>query len=104
MSSLQRAVALEEMDKPTVLVADQLHLDVAGSLHEFLKKNVGDAEGGACLTAGLFESVVEDVDCLSDAHAAAAAAHGRLDDDGKANLRRQLLRFSVRLDRGVGAG
>ncbi len=56
---LDRAVALEEVDEVAVLVAEQLHLDVPGALDELLEEDVGDAERGAGLAAGLVEGLVE---------------------------------------------
>ena len=81
MAPLHGAIALEEVDQVAVLVAEQLHLDVAGAADELFEEDVGDAEGGAGLAAGLVEGVVELVRRQGDAHAAAAAAHRRLDDD-----------------------
>ena len=81
MAALHRAVALEEVDEVAVLVAEELHLDVAGPGDVLLEEHVGDAEGRAGLAAGLVEGLVELVGGGGDAHAPAAAAHGRLDDD-----------------------
>ena len=78
------------MDEIAVLVAEELHFDVAGAGDELFEKHVGDAEGGAGLAAGLVEGVVELVRRQGDAHAAAAAAHRRLDDHGIAELLGQL--------------
>src|SRR5262249_30423277 len=104
VAALERAVALEQVDEVAVGVAQELDLDVPGPGDVFFQEDVGDAEGGAGLAAGLLQGVVELVGRGGDAHAAAAAAHGRLDDDRVAQLRGQLLRLGVRLDRRVGAG
>ena len=59
MAPLHGAIALEEVDQVAVLVAEQLHFDVAGAADELFEEDVGDAEGGAGLAAGLVEGVVE---------------------------------------------
>ena len=82
MAPLNGTIALEKVNKTAVPVAEQLDLDVAGAADELFEENVGDAEGGAGLAAGLVEGVVEFVGRQGDAHPAAAAAHRRLDDDG----------------------
>ena len=56
MPALQRAIALEEMDEVAVLVAEELHLDVAGALDELFEEDVGDAERGAGFALGLFDA------------------------------------------------
>ena len=104
MPALQGAVALEQMDEVAVLIAEQLHFDMAGARDVLFEEHIGDAEGGAGLAAGLLEGVVELVGGQRDAHAAAAAAHRRLDDDGIAELFGELVRLLVRRDRRVAAG
>ncbi len=98
MAALQRAIALEEVDEIAVLVAEQLHFDVTGAGDVFFQENIGDAEGGAGLAAGLVERIVELVGAGGDAHAASAAAHRRLDHHREAQLRRQLMGLLVGLD------
>jgi len=90
MAALQRAIAFEEMDEIAVTVADELNLDVAGPLDEFLEEDIGYTERRAGLALCLVDRFIELVGGLSDAHAAAAAPHRRLDDDGVAEAFRQL--------------
>src|SRR5262249_3846650 len=104
VAALQRAVALEEVDEVAVLVAEQLHLEVAGALDVLFEDHVGEAEGGTGLAAGLFEGLVELVGALGDAHAAAAAAHRRLDDDRVAEALGQGVGLGAARDGGVAAG
>ena len=59
MPALQRAIALEEMDQVAVLVAEQLHFDVAGACDELFEEDVGDAERRAGFALGLVEGLVE---------------------------------------------
>ena len=75
----------------------------AGAGHVFFQENVGIAEGGAGLAAGLVESVVELVGGEGDAHAPAAAAHRRLDDDRVAELFGDLARLRLVANRRVAA-
>ena len=87
VAALDGAVALEQMDEVAVLVAEELDLDVAGVRDEALEEHIADTEGATGLAAGLVEGVVELFRRLGNAHAAPAAAHGGLDDDGVAELR-----------------
>ena len=49
VTSLDRAIALEEMDKPSVPVPDQLHFDVLGALDELFQEDIGYPERGTRL-------------------------------------------------------
>jgi hypothetical protein len=51
MASLHRAVALEEVDLVAVMVAEELHLDVARAAHELFQEDLVLAEGGLGLAA-----------------------------------------------------
>ena len=95
---LDRAVALVEVDQMAVRVAQQLHLDVLGAADELLEEDVGAAEGGLGLAAGLVERRVELLGRLDDPHAAAAAPHRRLDDHRIAQGLGRLLGLRARLD------
>ena len=53
VAALHRAVALEQMDDVAVLVAEQLHLDVAGPLDQLFEIDLVLAERGLGLALGL---------------------------------------------------
>ena len=73
-------------------------------LDELLDEDVGNAEGGPGLAPRLVEGGVERVGRLDHAHAAAAAAHRRLDDHRVAERRGNRLGLVARHDRRVAAG
>src|SRR5262249_51801584 len=81
MASLQRAVALEEMDEIAVPIAEQLHFDMASPGDEFFEKDIAQAERGSGFALGLFNGFIELIGFEGNAHAAPAAPHRRLDDD-----------------------
>src|SRR6266851_9134151 len=86
MAALHRAVALEEMDAIAVAVGEDLHLDMARPRQVFLDQHGVVAERGLGLALGGGESGGEIRRALDDAHALAAAARRRLDEDGKAGF------------------
>ena len=104
MAPLNRAIALEKVDQAAVLVAKQLDFNVTGAANKFFEKNVSGAEGGAGLTPRLIESVVELVGRQRDAHAATAAAVGRLDHDGITEAFGERMGFFIGADRLIAAG
>ena len=65
----------------------------------FSRKTSGTPNAVCGLAPGLLDRGVELVGRLDDAHAAAAAAHRRLDDHGIAERLGQLARLGARLDR-----
>ena len=87
VAPLDRAVPLVQVDDPAVLVAQELDLDVLGPGDEALEEDVGAAEGRLRLGLGLLEAGEQVGLVVDDPHAAAAAAVGRLDDQGEADLR-----------------
>jgi len=92
------------VDRVALAVADDLDLDVPGAVDEALDEHGAVAEGGLGLGGGRLEEGDEVLLLAHHAHALAAAAHGRLHDDGQAELRdevRQLLRVG---DRAVRTG
>ena len=91
MSSLNTAVALEQMHNLAVAITEQLHLDMLGSVEEALDKDGTVAEGRFGLGRGAFKGVLETVLVSDDPHAPATATKGCLDDDGKAMFVRELL-------------
>jgi hypothetical protein len=86
MAPLQGTVALEQMNQMAVLVAEELHLDVARSLDVLLQEYIRDPKGRIGFPACLLHCFVEVLGREGDAHAAAAAAHGGLDDYGIAEF------------------
>ena len=87
VAALQRAVALEQMHDIAVPVAEHLHLDVARLQNVFLDEHAPVAEGVRALHArALVEGGVEIEHPVDPAHALAAAAGDRLDQDRIADL------------------
>ena len=80
MAALHGAIALVEVQDVAVLVAEDLHFDVLGAADEALEEDGVVAEGGGGFAARLFELAGEIGGLIDDAHAAAAAAEGGLDD------------------------
>ena len=82
MAPLHGAIALEQVDHVAVLVAQDLHLDVPHLGQPFLDEDGLAAEGELRFAAGAFERLLELDGLRDDAHAAAAAAVGGLDQGG----------------------
>ena len=80
VAALHRAVALAEMHHVAVIVGEHLEFDVARLLEEFLHVDLRIAERGERLGLGHADGVQERGVGVHHAHAAAAAAAGRLDD------------------------
>ena len=96
---LDGAVALVEVQDVALLVGEDLDLDVAGLDDELFEVDVAVAEGGLGLGPGRVEGGPQADVVVDDAHAAAAAAGDRLDDDGVADLVGELHRLAfVRKD------
>src|SRR5215467_2914787 len=74
------------MHDGAMLIAEHLKFDMSRRLDVLLEVDVGDAEGGLSLALGRLERVREFRRVFDDAHAAAAAAGRRLDDDGIADI------------------
>ena len=86
MAALDRAIAFVEVEDVAVAVAQDLHFDVLGAGDVFFEKDGGVAEGAAGFVPGFVEQAGQVGGLGHDAHAAAAAAEGRLDDEGKADF------------------
>ena len=84
VAPLHRAVAFEEVDRVAGAVGEDLDLDVTGMIDEPLDEDGAVAEGGLGFTRGSLEGLGEGVRVAHHPHPAAAAAHGRLDDDREA--------------------
>src|SRR5579885_2994194 len=98
MAALKRTIALKEVDKIAMMIAQKLHFNVAGTSDVFFQKHVWNAESGPSLAAGLIQSVIELFGTDGHAHAAPAAAHRRLDHHRKAEPRGHLMGLLVGLD------
>ena len=103
VAALQRAVALAEMDRVALAVAEHLELDVARVAEVLLEIDGVVAERGLGLVAGLLHQRLELVGPGADLHAAPAAARGGLDDHRIADLLGDLRRLDGIGDRAVGA-
>mmetsp|Transcript_21330 Transcript_21330/g.51566 ORF Transcript_21330/g.51566 Transcript_21330/m.51566 type:complete len:467 (+) Transcript_21330:783-2183(+) len=86
MPPLDGTIALPEVDDVAPPVPDDLHLDVTRTLHEPLHKAAPVAERRQSLAARRLERRDEIGAIAHDAHALPSPAHGRLDDDGQADL------------------
>ncbi len=88
VAALDRAFALPEMADRAMVVADDLHLDVAGVADQALDIDAVAAEGGHRLGLAARIGLLQLCGVVDDAHAAAAAAGDRLDHDGAAGAQR----------------
>ena len=86
MPPLQGAFALEQRQQIAMAVADHLHLDVAGIVDIFLDQHAVVAERRLGLALGADDGRPKLGGRAHDAHAAAAAAGGRLHQHRKADL------------------
>ena len=82
MAPLHGTIALEQVDHVAVLVAQDLHFDVPHLGQPFLDEDDLAAEGELRFAAGALERFLELAGLLDDAHSAAAAAVGGLDEGG----------------------
>ncbi len=73
IAALNRAVALEQMHQIAVAVAENLNLDVTGSLDEFFEIDLVLAERRLRFTPGDHAFTLEFICIANDAHTAAAA-------------------------------
>src|SRR3954467_3959217 len=81
------------MDDVAELVTEDLELDVARTSEILLDVDFAVTERGQRLGARELEGAGEVVGILGDTHPLSAAARGRLDDDGKSDLLRELERL-----------
>ena len=85
---LQRAFALAEVDDGAVLIGEDLHLDVPGRGDVAFEEEGVVAEGCRGLAPRSGDRRGESRRVVDDVHTLAAAACGRLDQHGEADLRR----------------
>ena len=90
MAALHRAIALVQVEHVAVLVAEDLHFDVLGARDVFLQEHRRVAERPAGLGLRLVQQARQVGRLVDDAHAAAAAAERRLDDEREADAPRDL--------------
>ena len=86
VTPLKRAFALAEMDHVAVAVAQHLKFDVPGALDELLHVDVGAAKGLLGFGASGLKRRDQLLFLRTTAHAASAAAFGRLDHQREADL------------------
>ena len=85
-------------------VAEDLHLDVAGALHQLFDIEAAIAKRGLGLARRLREQAAELFQIVDDPDAAAAAARRRLDQRGKAGAGDRRFRFVDVVDAAVRTG
>src|SRR6266487_5584490 len=100
MPALERALALEQMDRGTPPIAQHLDLDVARALEALLEVDRAVAEGRLGDPPGARDRLGETRRVGHDLHPLAAAAQGRLHEDREADRAGRLdqLRGIVALD------
>lgn len=79
ISTLHRAVTLEEMDDVTVFVSQQLHLNMAYATDQLLQVGFIIADGGSCLLVGGGDGIQQVLLFLDRAHPTATPALGCLE-------------------------
>jgi hypothetical protein len=89
VAPLDRAIAFEQMHQIAVLVADDLHLDVARPAHQLLQEHLVVAEGSLGLPPAGGDLFVQLRLGLDRPHAAPAAAPARLQHHRVADLGRE---------------
>ena len=112
MPALHRAVALEEVHDPAVIVGEHLHLDVSRFLDEPLDVERAVAERGGGFAPRRLDRLVDLAGVAHAAHPLAAAAGRRLDERGQPDTFNRLshpaigliVRRLARHDRHAGGG
>src|SRR5918996_4830581 len=104
MPSLQRAIALAEVDCVALAVPENLDLDVTRPSQVFLDIDTVVAERGLRLGPRGGERHTEVFRRPRDLHAASAATGGGLDQNGKSHLLGDLGRVRLVLDSALRAG
>ena len=99
VAALQRAIALEQMDGIAVAIGEHLHFDVARARDVFLDQHAVVAERRFGFALGAFQRRGEIRRRFDLAHALAAAAGDRLDQNRIADLARFLARDAPAPDR-----
>lgn len=102
--TLDRAVALKEVDDVAVRVTEHLHFDVTRFVEVAFDKDGSVSERGFGFRDGRLERRLERRGFADDPHAATAAAHRCFDDDGEAVLLDKGVALLEGRDRAGGAG
>src|SRR5580658_5115972 len=92
MAALDRAFTLAQRNHVSVMIAEDLNLDMTRTRQISLEENAAVTEGRLRLARRGFERGFESGCVGNDAHSAAAAAGRGFHQDGKAGLRRELAR------------
>jgi hypothetical protein len=93
MATLNGALAFTQVDAITMLVGEDLDLNVSRPLDIAFDVNGTIFEGRQSLALGRLELPDKFLFFADDTHAASAAAGGGFDDHGKTDLYRELSRF-----------
>src|SRR5574337_549105 len=93
MSPLNGTVSLSEMDHPTVLIGQNLHLDMARFQKVPFKVHTVIAEGRFRFSLSCLKSSAQVFGLVDDTHAAPSPSSRSFDNDGKADLLRRLQRI-----------
>ena len=104
VTALERAIALTQVNRVAVAIAEHLEFDVARIAEVLFDIDRGVAERGLGLAAGLLDQRFKLVRSVADLHPAPAAARGSLDDHRISGLLGNLARFGDVADRAVAAG
>src|SRR5262249_10402392 len=104
MTTLQRAIALAEMNGPTLAVAEHLNFDMPRALEIFFDIHGVVAKCGFGLGACRRQREWKLASTASNLHPPATAAGGRLDENRVADAVRDAGRFPVRTDAALRAG
>jgi len=104
VATLDRAIALVEVDDVAVLVAEDLDFDVFGAFDVALEENGGIAESILSFRACLGQQAGELGGFFYDAHAASAATEGGFDDEWETDFMGDLESFIGIGDGFLGAG
>src|SRR5688572_19115749 len=101
MASLDRALALEEMNNVAMLVAKNLEFDVAWFCDIFFNEDRSISESRSRFTDGAFHLFLKFSFILNDAHSFPATTSARFDQDRVANVRSNFL-GSIHIGNGLG--
>src|SRR5262245_51716404 len=104
MATLDGALALAQMDDVTVMVSDDLELDVPRALEVVLDVHIAVAEGGFCFSLRGPQGMSQLASVADNAHAATSPTGDGLDDDRKPDVLDDFERMLFVGDRAVAAG